>query len=168
MPELPKGMLRGDRPVDQNFDGAELLYRRVPPDSWKNGHDKITLDAIDLPDMSVLRSRYAHPEWARFHGDQYTYADWGIIGFAVQDIPPQFLDQGVFTYTFAPHHAPEKRNYPHTEVRSFENNVHISVRDRLSPSAHLRWRGLLLRRIQKVILPREERDVQSESPPPQN
>lgn len=164
MPDFPEAMWKNARQADQRFDDTEILYRRVSPESWEDGGADITVDAIELPDMSVMRSKFSHPEWARFNGEDYAFADWGVVGFAVEDIPPGFLDNGVFNYTFKPHHAPLRKNYPHAEVRAYENGMHISATERLSPTAHLRWRMRLLRRIKKFVAPHEEVEVRQAPP----
>ena len=119
MPELPPAMRTQGRAADQEFSPDEYLYRRVPLIHWEEWDDFIELDAIELPDMSVMRSKYAHPEWARFEGDDYEYHDWGVIGFRVGDIPTPLQHLGVFLCTFRAEHVPLKRNFPHSEVRAY-------------------------------------------------
>jgi hypothetical protein len=156
MPSIPEAMKRHGRPVDVHFIPAEQLFRRVPPDLWEDPAEDFDIEAIELPDMSVVWGKYGHPEWARF--DRGTYTDWGVIGFAVQHIPPSLTNLGIFVWRFAPYHAPEGNNYPHTEIRAFENGVHIDMRlsDRIDPNLHLRWREHLVRQIAKVIHPQQE------------
>ncbi len=164
MPEIPDAMKERGRPLDDHFLPAEQLFRRVPPDLWDNGAEDFDIEAIELPDMSVVRSKYGHPEWARF--DRGDYRDWGVIGFAVRDIPSQLIHLGVFVWTFSPHHDPERNNYPHSEIRAFENDRHIDMKlsERIDPILHLRWREQLLRNLDKVIRPHE--DVQFREHPP--
>jgi hypothetical protein len=164
MPELPAAMLRNGRPEDQEFRPTEYLYRRVPLVHWDDGDDPIEIDAIELPDMSVMRGKYAHPEWTRLHGDECS--EWGVIGFQVADIPAHLQHLGVFVWTFCPKHAPQKNNYPHAEVQAFENGLHVNAKDRLDVDLHLRWRELLLWKIRKIIRPHEQVAVRQTSPTP--
>jgi hypothetical protein len=164
MPEIPDAMKERGRPVDDHFIAAEQLFRRVPPDLWNDGAEDFDIESIELPDMSVLRGKYGHPEWARFNRGKYT--DWGVIGFAVRHIAPPLTHLGVFVWTFSPHHAPERNNYPHSEIRAFENGVHIDMKrsDRIDPHLHLRWRDYLLRHIDKVILPQQQVEFREDFP----
>lgn len=52
----------------------------------------IDVDAIELPDMSVGRSRLAHPEWLRLARGCH---DWGIVGFEVEGIPKERWINGI-------------------------------------------------------------------------
>jgi hypothetical protein len=166
MAEIPAAMRKDDRHEDPHFTPGEYLYRRVPLESWEEG-EEVDVDAIELPDMSVLRSKYGHPEWARLESDDY--AEWGVIGFMVGDIPPELLHSGVFQFVFKPRHDPLKKNYPHTEVRAYEvidrQEVHINGKTRLmDPDVHLRWRERLLQKIKEFIQPHEECEVRQVAP----
>lgn len=156
MPAIPEAMKQRGRAVDPHFLPDEQLFRRVPPYLWEDPGEDFDLESIELPDMSVLRSKYSHPEWSRF--DRLNYTDWGVIGFSVQHIPTTLTHLGVFVWTFSAHHAPEKNNYPHSEVRAFENGAHVNVKltERIDPGLHLRWREHLLRNIRKLILPQQD------------
>ena len=160
MPELPTAMLRNGRSKDQDFRPDEYLYRRVPLVLWD--FTGVDIDAIELPDMSVVRSKYGHPEWARLESDECIH--WGVIGFRVGDIPAKLLHLGVFTWTFGPRHVPLEENYPHSEVWAFENSTHVSAKNRLDPQLHLRWREMLLRRIKTIIRPYEPTEIRWEPP----
>lgn len=163
MPDLPSAMMKGDRSEDQVFASDEQLYRRVPFVLWDEDDDDVDLDAIELPDMSVVRGKYAHPEWARF--DRGEYHELGVIGFRVDAIPDGFLHLGVFTWLFRAVHVPHRRNYPHAEVQAFEDGVHVDGKTRdLDPDAHLRWRELLFRQVKKIYRPREVVDFREDPP----
>ncbi len=164
MPDLPPAMMQGARGVDQVFAPDEQLYRRVPFDLWDEDEDDLDLDAIELPDMSVMRGKYAHPEWARF--DRGVYIELGVISFLVRDIPEPFIHLGVFHWSFEAEHVPHRKNYPHSEVRAYEDDVHVDGKQRmLDPDAHLRWRELLFRKVRKVIHPREDVEFREDPPP---
>ncbi|MET0112281.1 MAG: hypothetical protein ABWU13_07770, partial [Limnospira maxima] len=113
--------------------------------------------------MSVVRGKYAHPEWARF--DRGEYVELGVIGFCVDEIPDELRHLGVFSWSFRVVHVPHKKNYPHAEVRAFENDRHVDgINLRLNPDAHLRWRELLFRKIAKIYRPREVVELREEPP----
>jgi len=62
----PIAMRANGRPVDPHFHQVECLFRRVPTAIWDDPADELGLDAVQLPDVSVERSKNAHAEWARF------------------------------------------------------------------------------------------------------
>ncbi len=161
MPDLPSAMLRNGRPKDQDFRPDEYLYRRVPLVLWAFDF-AVDIDAIELPDMSVIRGKYGHPEWARLESDECI--DWGVIGFRVGDIPARLLHLGVFTWTFGPRHVPLEDNYPHSEVWAYENGIHVNAKNRLDPHLHLRWREMLLRRIKTIIRPYIPMEIRRDAP----
>lgn len=115
MPELPEGMMQRDRPVDDDFKPDEPLYRRVPHEFWDE--DRVNIDAVDLPDMSVNRGKYSEPGWVRLIGDEYH--DWGVIGFRVEDVPLEIQHLGTHLFKFRTKHVPHKYNYLHSEVQAF-------------------------------------------------
>jgi hypothetical protein len=162
MPDLPSAMRRNGRRKDRDFRPDEYLCRRVPLELWDDGDVVIDIDAIELPDMSVIRSKYGHPEWARLESDECI--DWGVIGFCVGDIPARLLHMGVFTWTFGPRHVPLEENYPHSEVWAYENGMHVNAKNRLDPHLHLRWREILLRRIKTIIRPYKPMEIRQEAP----
>ncbi len=157
MADVPDEMMQKGRAADQDFSPNEWLYRRVPHVLWDDGG--VELDAIELPDMSVNREKHGgRPEWARLLSDDY--ADWGVIGFQVQDVPPELQHIGIYLYKFRPVHVPHHRNYHHTEVQAYETRVdepgretHIgkSLMDRITPDVHLRWREHLRRRCRIIL-----------------
>ena len=156
MADLPDEMLQKDRQLDPVFRDEEWLYRRVPHELWDD--DSIELDAIELPDMSVNRQKYSKPAWVRLDRDEYS--DWGVIGFQVQDIPPEIQDDGAFLFPFRSVHVPLRRNYSHTEVRAYESPVdhpeeetHIgkALMNRVEPEVHLRWRERLRRKCRIIL-----------------
>lgn len=163
MCELPEGMLTRGRRVVPRFDRHEWLFRRVPDELWDNDSEEpIDLDAIALPDMSVLRSRFAHPEWARF--DRGEYRLLAVIGFQVESIPNRLVDAGSFVWTFGVVHSPTARNYPHSEVQACENGLHVDGRERLTAEVHLRWRQQLLHHVRIFLRANQETSVRMESP----
>ena len=166
MAELPPKMIHNGRPRDQDFAPDEILYRRVPTDLWDEDDEQdLDVDSIDLPDMSTVRSKYAHPEWARFDNGEYKHPDTGVIGFEVRHIPSPMTHLGTWTWTFSPRHVPLDTSFPHAEVWASENGNHIQARARIEPAILLRWREQLFMKIKKFLEPFEEIEVRMEPPP---
>src|SRR5947207_1350946 len=140
MSDLPPEMLKGARHPDGHFAKSEDLHRAFHPHALQGA--SLELDAIELPDMSVNRSKYGRPEWLLLLDSR---DGWGVAAFQVADIPSELVHQGVIRFTFRPFHRPFKHNYPHSEVWAFENGVHIDAKEKLNPDLHLRWRERLLR-----------------------
>jgi hypothetical protein len=151
MADLPEGMLQRQRYPVKHFNPDEQLYRRIMPGAVVNG--RVTIDSIELPDMSVNRGSLGEPEWVLLPvGD---FPGWGIATFRVQDIPEKMVLSGVLQFTFKPVHVPLKHNYPHSEVRAFENGAHIDGKQRLlDHGLHLRWRHKLLMRTRIHKMPK--------------
>lgn len=166
---LPNGMLQGNRHVVPHFDQREILYRRVPPECWDedNPTHPIDIDAIEMPDMSVGRSRFAHPEWLRLATG---CDDWAVVGFQVGDIPrEQFID-GI-RYDFRAVHVPLRRNYPHSEVRAHRGatedvaEAHVDGKAVMMPDrVHLEWREKLLRHVKVLIRARQLVPIRQHDP----
>jgi hypothetical protein len=165
MPELPDGMMQKERQPVSEFHEEEYLYRRVPHEYWDEGADdpSIELDAIALPDMSVGRSLFAHPEWLRLVEDA---EDWAVVGFMVKHIPPEQWKDGV-QYVFRAVHAPDRRNYPHSEVQAFEEatKLHVDGKKILLPHrTHLDWRERLIRKVRVFLRAYQPRETRQHSP----
>ena len=141
MPDLPAEMMTLDREPDQDFDDMERLFRRFPPACLDRG--EISIAAVELPDMSVLREKYGKPEWLLLDDD---YLGWGVLYFLVRDLPPheEITQAGFMSFSLAPRHVPLKKNYPHSEVWMSRDGIHIcrasNNLELLDPDFHLRWR----------------------------
>jgi hypothetical protein len=141
MPEVPADMMTFDREPDPIFDDMERLFRRFPPACFDRGG--VSIAAIELPDMSVVREKYGRPEWLLLDEE---YLGWGVLYFLVRDIPPneEIIQSGFMSFSLEPRHVPLKKNYPHSEVSVFRDGVHICRSnnnvDLLDPDFHLRWR----------------------------
>ena len=61
MAEIPHEMMSNGRVVDDNFQDDERLFRRIKPEHLDG--DEPSIAAIELPDMSVGRSKYGSAEW---------------------------------------------------------------------------------------------------------
>lgn len=151
--DLPEGMHRRNRPDDQVFGGREDLYRRFPPIFW-DGSDP-DIETIPLPDMSVMRSKYAErPEWALLElREEDDFEGWGVLTFRVEDIPPELMHLGVEAYGFKVVHVPLRRNYPHSEVRAFRGSARIRSKQEIPPEVHLRFRTQLSWKLRVLIRP---------------
>jgi hypothetical protein len=132
----------------------------------------MAVNAVSLPDLSVGRSNFGHPEWLRVdmvedaagHKHPKSYDGWGVIGFRVQDIPTERWVDGVWDYTFAPCHSPEEHNYPHSEVQCFQNGEHVAALEKLPEEMHIRWRELLLRKTEVFLKPHQPATIRQTAP----
>lgn len=150
-------MRRNERPPDQDFAPGERLYRRVHPDDLVRG--VVAVDAIALPDVSTMRERFTHDlQWVLIdaegdRGDR-DFSGWGIVAFTVADVPETLEYQGTKRFfSFSVVHAPEKYNYPHSEVRAFDGLTRIREKGVLPKDVHLRFRERLRQRIKVVHQP---------------
>jgi hypothetical protein len=174
MPELPPGMLRNpdgkrDLPIEPYFHPDEYLYRRVPDWLWDDGESPpFDIDAIALPDMSVGRSKLAHPEWLRLRADQFALC--AVVGFRWGDVPRQMFESGIL-FVFDAVHTPESRDYPHSEVRAYRENrdrqrQHVTKTEDLPESLYLEWREEMHRLATRGIFLRsgQPKPVRTHSP----
>jgi hypothetical protein len=150
--DTPDAMKQKGREADPIFDPEEKLYRRFQPEAFEDG--SVTIDAIELPDMSVNRGKYGPPEWVLI-SETDRYDGWGVLAFEVRNIPNPVVYRGIRTFTFGPVHCPQRQDFPHTEIWAFENGEHVSISDTVAEEAeiHLRWRQNLLWRSNVVITP---------------
>jgi hypothetical protein len=170
MPELPEYMLQKDRQPDPVFSPSELLFRRVPKDTWGERDmwedEDIALDCIEFPDMSVSREKYGPSQAVRW--ERGRLVDWGVIGFQVESIPAVIPFQGAVKYKMRPIHKPEKRNYPHTEVQVFESpwdqpgvELHIGAGEMpgIPLDAQQEWREMLRRECRIILRPGDDAEA---------
>jgi hypothetical protein len=150
MASLPPNMITGGRKPDPAFEGTERLFRAFVADELEG--DKVALDAIELPDMSVNREKYGPPEWLLCLD---VWKGCGVAAFQVQDVRIELTHQGVRTFHFDVIHDPTENNYPHSVVRAHEEDRHITDPAELDPELHLRWRNRLRQRLRVIIRPDE-------------
>ena len=158
MASLPEGMKTGKQPPDQDFDDGEQLFRAFREQDLEG--DSVAIDAIELPDMSVNRGKYGTAWWL-LHLDRWEGC--GVVAFEVRDARFAFLHSGVTEYRFDVVHTPTQNNYPHSDVRAYENERHIKSPEptdieppeQIDPTVHLRWRNRLRQRLRVVIRPGE-------------
>jgi len=162
MAETPPGMLRSNRPRVELFDDDEMLYRRVAPADWNPR--RINRAAMALPDMSVIRSQYGHPEWARLEKSEH--ALWAVVGFRVGDVPKTIQHAGMEFWSFLVKHIPLDENYPHSEVWAFRDDQHVQAKQSIPKEMELRWRDQLCQNCRTIIPANEPREIRQESPSP--
>src|SRR5437899_4259171 len=114
MADLPRDMLRRGRPPDtEGFRDDDELFRDFEPGAWEG--DRISIDAIDLPDLSVNWGKYGPAEWLLLLD---VFAGCGVAAFKVADVPKRIEDVGIFVYEFDLVHDPTENNYPHSIIRA--------------------------------------------------
>lgn len=110
-------MYRNGRPGDQDFDPDELLYRRYLQQHWIDNHfSDLGFRFSDDSGQSVNREKYSEPEDLLFFDDGTFDDEWGVLEFAVSDIPPRLPEAGPVGFVFFPKHIPEEMNFAHSEV----------------------------------------------------
>jgi len=62
MSSPPIAMRANGRPEDPYFVAEEFLFRRIPTQIWDDPTEDLGIEAIELPDVSVGRSKYGHAE----------------------------------------------------------------------------------------------------------
>ncbi len=153
--DLPAGMLQGDRPVVPEFDADEELYRRLMPQHLVR--NKVHLAAIDLPDISTLRSKLANsdPSWALKEPSRVSFEGWGVFGMPISRIPAAIYYRGVESYDIKIQHVPHARNYPHSEIRAYSGEKRLDKNsiNSMPPESRMRFRHKLLQICQMRILP---------------
>ncbi|MEI6233851.1 MAG: hypothetical protein WCT04_12405 [Planctomycetota bacterium] len=118
MASIPERLRTGSRPIDNQFDEAELLYVRCLSDHVDGG--RFLPAGIKFPDWSTNRAKYSEPLDVLLP----EFEHWGIAGFNVGAIPAQLKIGDSKVYAFAPIHDPTPENYSHTEVRTFKDGVY--------------------------------------------
>lgn len=170
MADIPEAMKRqtNDKEIDEDFPDDETLFRRVDPKRhWKPNLDPpIDPLAIALPEMSIGRSKYGHPEWLRLYDhDGKSCLEWAVIGFHVSAIIKTYHIDGE-QYDSKPVHDPHSKNYPHTVVRTFHKNAnrYIHSKDYLTRRMQLEWRDAIRRRLTIYIRPHQVVEIRQARP----
>jgi hypothetical protein len=109
--DIPERLMRNGRAEDQQFQAAEKLFHRYVMKNYDHGN---FLNVAVASAPSVNREKYSQAEDVLI-SETDKYAGWGVVSFAVQDIPSQLLIENP-THRFFPRHAPEDNNYAHSEV----------------------------------------------------
>jgi hypothetical protein len=77
---------------------------------------------VRVPDMSVNRSKPDGEAGDVLLVQHPRFRDWGIISFAVSDIPSRHCRDVGKPIQFRVEHDPEDYNYYHSEVRAFHED----------------------------------------------
>lgn len=133
--KIPARLHKGERQVDNCFDGSELLYRRFTPFDT-NGMSQINPDGsvcasvFTTRSMSCNRGKYSDdPEDVLLNGkDGGHYHDQCIVSFPVEKVKeftePHPNDSSVI-FTFTLQHVPEECMYPHMEIIVDKSGVQV-------------------------------------------
>lgn len=142
-----------DCKIDNRYEDSELLFRRFPLGLFVG--ERVHINAVTLPDMSCNRSKHGgRPEFVLI-SPAGNYHDWGIAQFSAGQLPSPHFDEGVPFYS-SPRHVPLRRNYFHTEIRSYDvEGNRISDSSRFGKDALARWRYRLLCELKVVKKPGE-------------
>jgi hypothetical protein len=109
--DIPERLLRNGRVEDQQFQASEKLFHRYVKKNYEQGKFlNVALSSVP----SVNRGKYSQAEDVLI-SEADKYIGWGVVSFAVQDIPSQLLAVSP-THSFFPRHVPEDLNYAHSEV----------------------------------------------------
>lgn len=127
MPDFPPELATRQRQPDQVFDGNELLFRRFKPEFG----DDPDVDTIELPDISVCRSKYSRAEHVLCSSDG-RFDGWGVLHFRVKDVPRTISYAGYQVCSSRVVHVPQNKNYAHSEVQVFDMSGNQLSRDRIS------------------------------------
>lgn len=140
---IPDRLHTNGKPIVNDFDPDELLYRRFPI----KGNDgnplynpvtkKLTHDAFPLRCDSVNRGRYSKPEDVLYDIKEGNhYLNWGICSFTVEQAESISCTVKVKDnddiYTIQIKHRPEECMYPHSEITIFKNGEKVP---KISPSS---------------------------------
>ncbi|MCF6285937.1 MAG: hypothetical protein L3K26_12180 [Candidatus Hydrogenedentes bacterium] len=119
--DVPGDMLTNDRGTDPTFAPSEKLYRRFPPEHYKGGM-KIPIYAVELPDVSVNRSKHGgKAEYVLYDVVKGTYREhFGIVEFSVGDIPNPIPLENQTRVETKVSHEPELLNYFHSEIQAHD------------------------------------------------
>jgi hypothetical protein len=168
--ERPPEMLRGSKPeIDPEFAPAEALYRRVDPediDEYQPGKLRVITTAWPLHNISVVRSKYARPDHARWDSatdpgnppgfEPKLWRDWYVIQVLVEEIPPTLTSPGGVAYQFAVAHVPFDDLYAHSEVRASKDGTLIVKQNKFkSDEVKAQYRGVLTNKAKVILKPFE-------------
>ena len=121
--DVPGEMRREGRSIDHEFPDAEVLYRRFPKAHLSPGA-KIPIYAVELPDVSVNRSKYGGKmEYVLYDVVHGKYrSEFGVVSFKAGQIPhPGTISTGT-CISIRLKHVPEELNYYHAEIQAHDRN----------------------------------------------
>ncbi|SRR6266478_3817669 len=107
-------MLRNGRPVDQDFQPVEKLFRRYAADHLIDGKFSPMGLSFDAP-PSVNRQKFSESQDVLF-SETNEFANWGVWSVKVGELSA--FPETEPAFSFYPKHAPMEDNYAHSEVWS--------------------------------------------------
>jgi hypothetical protein len=108
-------MRRNGRPVDQDFQAGERLFRRYAADHIIDGKFSNMGLSFDTP-PSVNREKYSESRDVLF-SETNEFANWGVWSVKVGDLLSAFPETEP-AFGFYPKHTPMEDNYAHSEIWS--------------------------------------------------
>ena len=116
-------MHRNGRPVDHDFPDSEVLYRRFPKEHLGHG-TKIPIYAVELPDVSVNRSKHGGKiEYVLYDVVHGKYRNnFGVVSFQAGKIPQTRMLPTASAIEIHLRHVPEDLNYYHAEIQAHDHD----------------------------------------------
>lgn len=150
--ELPKRLLRNNRPVDKEIGDDHLFYRRFLKGEVQDG--KLVATSIDVPKTSGNWSKYSTAEETLCP----IYQGYGVARFRIGDLPSSAprSPQADETCAMKLEHDPEKINYAHCAYNAYYPNSD-SPRSEVSRTAKKFIQGELAKLSSVVIDPQMDR-----------
>lgn len=120
--DVPGEMHRNGRPADHDFPDSEVLYRRFPREHLGRG-TKIPIYAVELPDVSVNRSKHGGKmEYVLYDVVHGKYrSQFGVVSFQAGKIPQPKTLPTASAIEIHLRHVPEDLNYYHAEIQAHDN-----------------------------------------------
>jgi len=115
VPDRPERMRRNGRPVAQDFQPDEKLFRRYAVNHLIDGKFSPIGLSFDTP-PSVNREKFSQPGDVLF-SETNEFANWGVWSVKTGDLPSTFPEDEP-AFSFYPKHTPMEDNYSHSEIWS--------------------------------------------------
>lgn len=127
-PLIPEHLHRNGRGEDHNFEQAELIYRRLPPQDLQA--DGINLNTFDIDNMSCNRQRFSQSSDDVLHDSacKRDVSNFGILESTVAQIESIAIPHPVDpTITYRPklRHNSLCCMFPHVEVVIMNNGIPV-------------------------------------------
>jgi hypothetical protein len=161
--EVPERLKRNGRGEDQNFEPDERLFRRYRQEDFQGGQFSSVGLSFSSP-QSVNREKYSEPADVLI-SDGDVYRRWGVLAFAVRDLPPQFPPEQP-KYSFFPKHTPEENNYAHTEIWCDTLPPSGGYRKPTSDQIKKLFRAFMSQRVRIVVPADQDPSVPESAPDP--
>lgn len=150
--DVPGEMHWNGRPVDHEFPDTEILFRRFPKEHLGHG-SKIPIYAVELPDVSVNRSKHGgRMEYVLYdvvHGKYRSH--FGVVSFPAGMIPQPKAAPNSRGIEILLRHVPEDLNYFHAEIQAHDSERgHLKAFDDMDENWIAAWR-VGMRRILTLV-----------------